>query len=275
VLQWTAIDNTGLVAAVDLYISRDNGLTFQPIATQVPNNGSYDWEVSLPGTNSDGNPAFTALFKVVAHDASNNVGEDASDQPFSLFDPVVAVVVVRFDAIPADEGVKVRWELTNSSAFASVTLERSEQQDGPWTMVDAPRTQESGMTVAVDRSASVGTSYWYRLVAQTAGGTRALFGPVRGEAAVKAFALGAVAPNPSAGVVRVDFTVARATAIRLEVLDVQGRVMASLAEGTYQAGRYQAIWDGAGNQGAVPAGMYFVRYQAAGQKFTKRVTIQK
>ena len=101
------------------------------------------------------------------------------------------------------------------------------------------------------------------------------FGPIKGQAPVKAFALEMVAPNPASGPLRVNFAVAKATPIRLEVLDVQGRVMATLADGVYPAGRYQAMWDGAGNSGRVPAGLYFVRYQAAGLKFTKRVIIAR
>jgi hypothetical protein len=274
-LQWTAIDNTGLVSTVDLYVSRDNGLSFELIRAAAPNTGTFDWEVSLPGTNVDVNPVYTALLKVVARDVSGNVGQDVSDEPFSIFDLVVGVVIARFEAVPADEGVKVRWQLTSPGVFTSVTLERSEREIGPWTSVDAPRTQESGMTVAVDRSAAMGVTYWYRLVALTASGAKATFGPVKGEAAVKAFGLGMVAPNPASGSVRVEFMVAKATPIRLEVLDVQGRVMTTLADGMYQPGRYQAVWDGTNNHGSVPAGMYFLRYQAAGQKFTKRVIIHR
>jgi hypothetical protein len=46
-----------------------------------------------------------------------------------------------------------------------------------------------------------------------------------------------------------------------------------LAQGSHEPGRYSAIWDGAGAAGPVPAGIYFVRYDAGSQKFTSRVVI--
>jgi len=48
-----------------------------------------------------------------------------------------------------------------------------------------------------------------------------------------------------------------------------------LADGEYTAGRYRAQWDGIGTQGKVAMGVYFLRYQVAGQHFTQRVVISR
>jgi hypothetical protein len=186
-IKWTATDNSGSVKSVDLYVSRDEGKTFDLIQADVPNTGSFDWVVTSPKTSAD------ALFKVVAKDAASNETQDVSD----------AVV-----------------------ALHNRTLQLA-------------------------------------------------FGVTRIDEAVKAFELGTVAPNPASGPLRVDFSVAKESPVRLELLDVQGRQMATLADGTYPAGRYQVRWDGSGHGGPVPAGMYFVRYQAAGLRFTKRVVITR
>ena len=51
------------------------------------------------------------------------------------------------------------------------------------------------------------------------------------------------------------------------MVDVQGRVVKVLASGMTQPGRYKATWNGSSDQGgAVPAGLYFVRYQFEGGK---------
>ena len=93
--------------------------------------------------------------------------------------------------------------------------------------------------------------------------------------AVADFALSPIAPNPAIGMVRIGFAVAREARVRLTVLDVLGREVASPAEGVYPAGRYQVVWGAGGRDGGAAAGIYFVRYQAAGRVFTRKVIIAR
>ncbi len=86
-------------------------------------------------------------------------------------------------------------------------------------------------------------------------------------------ALGAARPNPSRGPVALDFSVPRAGRVRLEVLDLQGRVRSVLADGDYAPGRYRAQWDGRDGAGAVPAGVYYVRCASMGRSAVRRVAI--
>ena len=106
-----------------------------------------------------------------------------------------------------------------------------------------------------------------------AGGVQVAFGGFAFLARPAQFALHSRSANPIRGAARFQFAVPNEARVRVSVLDVQGREVAVLAEGTYPAGRYQAAWDGAGSRGRVAAGLYFVRYQAAGLKFVKRVVI--
>ena len=71
------------------------------------------------------------------------------------------------------------------------------------------------------------------------------------------------------------FAVAREAHVHLGLLDVQGREVAVLTDGVYHAGQFRAAWDGAGNRGQVPVGVYFIRYSVAGQVFTQRVVIAR
>ena len=48
---------------------------------------------------------------------------------------------------------------------------------------------------------------------------------------------------------------AKRGAVRLSVLDVQGREVAVLIRGEQQAGRYQAVWDGRTTRGEAPEGV--------------------
>ena len=75
---------------------------------------------------------------------------------------------------------------------------------------------------------------------------------------------------------RIEYTVAREAKVRVSIVDVQGRVVASLVEGVQPPGRYQTAWDpAAAHSGRVEAGMYFVRYEAPGKTTVKRLALTR
>jgi concanavalin A-like lectin/glucanase superfamily protein/fibronectin type III domain protein len=85
------------------------------------------------------------------------------------------------------------------------------------------------------------------------------------------FALNPVSPNPAARRVHVAFALPREAAVRLSVLDVQGREAAVLADGGFPAGRHALDWNGRVGGGHAPSGLYFVRMVTAGRTFIRRV----
>ena len=97
-------------------------------------------------------------------------------------------------------------------------------------------------------------------------------GEVSGQRAVAEFELPPVWPNPSRGPGHVSFAVPKTSHVRLTVQDIQGRVVAVLADGTFEAGRYQVTWDGA-RRGAISPGLYFVRMSASGRSLVRRVVV--
>jgi hypothetical protein len=88
------------------------------------------------------------------------------------------------------------------------------------------------------------------------------------------FELAPVQPNPLHGAGRLGFALPRAAHLRLSVLDVQGREVAVLAEGTYEAGRHQVAWDGPA-AGRVGPGLYFVRLSVAGRSLVRRTVVTR
>ncbi len=73
---YTATDASG-VAHVNLYLSDDDGVTFEPVARLVPPTGSYSWFVpNLPGAAS--------RIRVEAVDTVGNAGHDDSDLGFTI-----------------------------------------------------------------------------------------------------------------------------------------------------------------------------------------------
>jgi len=187
----------------------------------------------------------------------------------------VPTLITHLDAVTYDDGLRIQWQLDPQMSFASITLERADNTVGPWTAVPSTPTTDGALTVIVDRSVSPGQAYWYRLVATTASGAQATFGPIHGTAAdrVTQFAISAVTPNPTHGPFTVDFAVARDARVHLALHDVQGRQIAVLTDGVYHPGHYRAQWDGVGDHGKAPVGVYFLVFDGGGKHFTRRVAI--
>lgn len=89
------------------------------------------------------------------------------------------------------------------------------------------------------------------------------------------FALGRPAPNPTRGETRVSFALAVESRVRLEVLDVQGRRVASLVNGVLPAGRYEATWNVAGRGDPMRPGLYFIRLEAGGRNLVRTVALTR
>ena len=96
-----------------------------------------------------------------------------------------------------------------------------------------------------------------------------------GDAPLTEFSLGRPTPNPVAGTLRVPFVLQREADVHLDVLDIQGRVVATLVDGTRSSGRHEAMWTGAAKRGMARSGVYLIRMQAAGRSFVRRVTVAR
>jgi hypothetical protein len=87
-----------------------------------------------------------------------------------------------------------------------------------------------------------------------------------------ATALTLASPNPSRGAVRFVVSMPLGAPLQLEILDVAGRCVRSLASGRFAAGRHGLEWDGRGDDGAAAGpGVYFARLRAAGVERVRRV----
>jgi hypothetical protein len=116
----------------------------------------------------------------------------------------------------------------------------------------------------------VGTSVSAGLLAPAAAATAALPGP----AVTSAFALLGVEPNPMRGRATVSFSLDRDRVVRLSVVDVSGRTLRVLREGTARSGRGSATWDGLDANGSrAAAGVYFFRLESEGTTRTKKVAL--
>lgn len=91
--------------------------------------------------------------------------------------------------------------------------------------------------------------------------------------AVRGVELAPVQPNPVREVARLAFSLPSARNVSLEVYDVQGHRVATLAKGRFEAGAHSLEWRGTDGDGRrVASGLYFVRLDAGDGASTRRVT---
>jgi len=90
-------------------------------------------------------------------------------------------------------------------------------------------------------------------------------------AAAASLTLSAPWPNPATGATRIGFTLGEPGRVTIEVVDVGGRRVRTLARGALAAGAHRLEWDGRDAAGRpVAAGVYFVRAEAGDARATRR-----
>jgi hypothetical protein len=89
--------------------------------------------------------------------------------------------------------------------------------------------------------------------------------------AIADFALVPMSSNPVVGTARFEFAAPRPAHVRIEVIDIEGRIVATPWNGPAGAGRHHVTW---GERGAgVPPGFYVIRMSADGRTFTRRLLV--
>lgn len=81
-------------------------------------------------------------------------------------------------------------------------------------------------------------------------------------------------PNPLVRQSVLAFDLPRAEAARVRIYDVGGRLVRTLTQGDFAAGRHQATWDARDDRGhAVAAGVYYVRLDAGAARAQRSVVV--
>jgi hypothetical protein len=85
--------------------------------------------------------------------------------------------------------------------------------------------------------------------------------------------LALLSANPSSGSFEVRYSVTRAGRVRLQLLDVSGRVEETLVDRVHASGSYVVSWDGVGRHGRPSPGLYFVRLVTSDQVTMRKLAI--
>ena len=95
-------------------------------------------------------------------------------------------------------------------------------------------------------------------------------GPVSGVTSLRS-----VQPNPARAGMRVEYSLAERSLVRVQLVDLAGRVVAEMDHQTREPGVWQAGWNGLTSDGRKAApGIYLVRLEVGGRTIgQKKVTL--
>ena len=88
--------------------------------------------------------------------------------------------------------------------------------------------------------------------------------------------LGPVSPNPFASGTTINFSLASATAVKIDIYDVTGQLVSRLYDSHASPGTHSVMWDGTDFSGsAVARGVYFVRMEAGDFRASEKLVFLK
>ncbi len=83
-------------------------------------------------------------------------------------------------------------------------------------------------------------------------------------------------PNPFNPETTISFNVPQTTKLNLNIYNINGQMVRTLANGTYDAGEYNIVWDGNDNNGnSVSTGMYFYKLESEEFNEMKQMLLMK
>jgi hypothetical protein len=176
---------------------------------------------------------------------------------------------VAFSGEAVDEGILLSWRPDNPADITGVNVLR-EEKDGYVRLNGTPITGGRYM----DLDVSPGAVYSYKLEALGVDGSRSLFGPVEvtgSGTGARVTSLEPCYPCPAGNFTTVPFTLAVDGTVHIEVYDLAGRLVRTVASGEFTAGRHEVFWmtDGVAN------GVYLIRLTGGGATATQRLVVSR
>ncbi|MBL0062321.1 MAG: T9SS type A sorting domain-containing protein [bacterium] len=200
-------------------------------------------------------------------------------EDYIITDLQLPVELLSFTASSVNGNIVLNWVTATENGNDAFEVQR--WSNNAWhrtgNLIDgAGTTASQRQYVYVDTDVTEGQSYRYRLVTIDVNGNRMPASEVERvvepvNTTVNEFALHQNYPNPFNPTTEISYDLATASNVSLIVFDLLGREVATLVNGSQNAGRYTLNFDATG----LPSGMYFYRLQTAEFSDMKKMMLLK
>jgi len=252
------------------------GYAWEFVSSQ-PSNGSLQYSFVAP-TVSDSVAGYNpyTVFMVEARGTSNGTFWDSSPDSAYSVDNLPPFTPAPFTANFSVGVTHLHWGRNLEPDLANYRLYRGRSAafvPGASNLVASPADTGYADMAPPDS--------YYKLSAVDAHGNESDFALVSPPAGLDVndhpalvLALARPAPNPARSAPRIGFSLAHDTHVSLSIYDIAGRRERTLVEGLLPAGEHAQVWDLRDASGAiVHDGLYLVRMEADGKRFTERLIV--
>lgn len=239
------------------------GLSLNNLVAVRTEDGGANWYTVAPiSVTSIGNGIYKAEFE--------NVGTIEGFWGLGVRDRVLPVELTSFDAEAINGEVALMWTTASESDVARFELSRNGDKIAEITAQNNP----TGATYSFTDRVEAG-SYTYELSEVSMNGEHIVLGTTSIElsdgAVANEYELGEAHPNPFNPTTSIDFVIANAENVKLDVFNPLGQVVATLADGRMEAGSHTVQFDGAN----LTSGIYFYRLEAGSFSAMKKMVLVK
>jgi hypothetical protein len=139
-ITWTS---TGTVTNVKIEVSRDSGATWTTIIASTPDDGTYSWTVTGPGTTNA---------RIRISNAPSPSATDTSDADFTIIQSITVTAPNGGETWASGDSQNITW--TSVGVTGYVKIEVSRDSGGTWTTVIASTPNDGTYTWAITGAAS-------------------------------------------------------------------------------------------------------------------------
>jgi hypothetical protein len=217
-------------------------------------------------------PGQTKYYKLSAIDRHENESVFA----FTSAPGPVAVLLKSLSVRAAFAAVHISWQLSGDAVDPSFLVYRVTPGDNEQELNDARVTKSAVGYAFEDDTVVPGGQYRYRVEIINNNDVSTLFATELILVPRPATALGQNHPNPFNPSTTIDYSVSQRSPVSIGIWNASGALVATLEQGTREAGVYHASWDGRDAQGRlVASGVYFYRLIGAGNIAARKMILVK
>ena len=195
----------------------------------------------------------------------------------------LAIDLSEFSCRSGSQGIDLTWQTSSENSNYEWLIERSSSPNADYQKI-ATIKAEAGSPAGhqysyTDNSVLPNTTYYYLLGDKNLSGQITWHGPVMAASAGLILAklqLMPCRPNPASDAVNFSYVLPRSGQVALNIYDICGQKVNTLAQGSKQAGVYNFTWNRNDSQGRkTSAGVYFYRLDYEGASLTRQLVLLK